>query len=740
MKKIYSNIILVMMAVCCVMMTSCSDDDIAADKYPAPTVSGFSPSKGLPTSIVTINGSNFGNERTERVGRVYFGGVEATDYVSYSDNQIQVRVPEGAESGPIDVWVWKKHVTTEEEFTYIPGAEVKSIEPAEAYPGSEITLLGINFGTFMELPLSDILVEFQTADGSEKVEATSLTETELKVTVPINAKSGALTVYFGDQQTVTTPELTLVGDYTFTLLDYVEKGGTISIAEGNIDSTKDGAWVIYQFKAPATGFFEVNTLTGTTKDGSYLNVDISDNLNVLKTQAENERLTQVMPNTGSWATTAPMTFGTFYLEAGQTYYLRLLFLQDGSTWVGNLGELKITLSADQNAAGGEQTLVFTDFIDKSGTISIAEGNIDSTKDGAWVIFQFKTPLPGLFDVCTQTGTTKDGSSLNIDISDDLNTLKTQAVNENLTKVMPNTGGWAVDAPLTFGPFELKANKTYYMKITFLQEGSTWVGNLHEVKITLSADQNATPVNGGGGGQARDYVLYENNFNNGESYSPFRDSWAWNPCYIKVVDKSLEFYYNQAALDADNRRERRGCEVTCDFKTTKDGWYGFKILLPKGKFPKDLDGSIIAQIFNSGDKNSWAGHLSLNKNQLVMSHRYALIDPTVGTVGTVEWDKWIPVVMYFKAGKNKKGRIKVWMGDNMQEGSPAYDSGAVDFGFGKWVDDETLDGTVSASNEKADYLGCKFGLYVSSGGDRTIRFDDLKVLEGNPAGAFNIVKP
>lgn len=77
---------------------------------------------------------------------------------------------------------------------------------------------------------------------------------------------------------------------------------------------------------------------------------------------------------------------------------------------------------------------------------------------------------------------------------------------------------------------------------------------------------------------------------------------------------------------------------------------------------------------------------------------------------------------------------------MQENNPAYDSGAVNFGFGEWVDDETLDGTVSASNAKADYLGCKFGLYVSSGGDRTIRFDDLKALEGNPAGAFNIVKP
>lgn len=739
MKKIYSNLMLLLMAVFSLTVVSCSDDDLAAAKYPAPTVTDFSPAKGLPTTVVTINGSNFGSERTERVGRVYFGGVEAKEYVSYSDNQIQVRVPDGAESGPIDVWVWKNHVTTESKFTYIPGAEVKSIEPANAYPGSEITLVGINFGTFLSLPLSDIQVEFPTADGTEKVEASSLTETELKVIVPVTAKSGALTVYFGDQQAVTTPELILVGDYTFTLLDYKEKGGTISIDDGGIGSTRNGGWVIYEFKAPATGFFEVNTMTGTTKDGSYLNVDISDNFNALKTQAENENLTQVMPNTGGWSNDVPLTFGTFHLQAGQTYYLRLLFLQDGSTWVGNLHELKITLAADQSAASGEQTLTLLDCVEKSGTISIDEGGIGSTKNGAWVIYEISTPLAGLFDVNVLTGTTKDGSSINVDISEDLNTLKTQTLNDKLTQVMTNSGGWTAVTNQVFGPFELKARKTYYLKLTFLQEGSTWVGNVGEIKITLSADQNATPVNGGGNG-SRDYVLYENNFNQGESYSPFIDGWAWDPCYIKVVDKSLEFYYNQAALDADNRRERRGCEVTCDYNTTRDGWYGFKIFLPEGKFPKDVDGSIIAQIFNCGDRNSWAGHVSLNKNQLVISHRYALIDPTVGTIGTVEWNKWIPVVVYFKAGKNKKGRIKAWIGDNMQENNPAYDSGAVNFGFGEWVDDETLDGTVSASNAKADYLGCKFGLYVSSGGDRTIRFDDLKALEGNPAGAFNIVKP
>ncbi len=597
---------LLAMVLCTASLAACSSDETQGSKYPAPTVTDFSPKTGLPTSIVTIKGSNFGSERSERIGRVYFGGVEAKEYVSYSDTEIQVRVPDGAVSGPLDVWVYKNHVTTTDEFTYIPGAEIKSINPSVAYLGSEITLVGVNFDTFLSMPLSDILVEFQTEDGATKVAANSLTETELKVTVPTNAKSGAMTVYFGDRQTVTTPELTLVGDYTFNLGEYKEASGSIKLAEGCVDNTKDGAWAIYEFQAPATGIFNVTTLAATTKNGSHINIDISDNFSALKTQSTDPQLTRDMVNTGSWNKDEAYTYGPFYLKEGQTYYLRVLFLQDGSSWVGNL---------------------------------------------------------------------------------------------------------------------------------------------HEVKLSLCADQSATPVHGGST-DSRNYVIYENNFNTGTSYYPFTAAWAWEPNYIRVENKYLEFYYNYEALVKDNRRMRRGAEVTCNFATNSEGWYGFKIYLPEGKFPMDEGGIIIAQIFGQGCNNSWAGHLSIDKGTLKLSHRHALIDPVVGTVGQLETNKWYSVVVYFKVGLNNKGRLKAWLGDDMKESAPAYDSGACRFGFGHWLDDEHLDNTGNNAECKAknpdyggkDQIGCKFGLYVSNKTDITIRFDDIKALEGNPAGAFNIVKP
>lgn len=605
MKK-YNNILMYfLLAFIGFAVTACSDDDAVAGKYPAPTITGFSPAEGLPTQVVTITGSEFGSERTDRIGRVYFGGVEAREYVSWSDTEIKVRVPEGGKTGPIGLWVWKNSTETSDEFTCVPGAEITSVNPSPTFPGSQIVINGKNFQYFIDkgLTAKDVTVEFCSEEGTKKVVADALTANSVTVTVPMDAKGGGISVSFGDFQKVNGPEIQLVGDLKLSLMDYLEKSGTITIEESGIGSTKNGAYVIYQFDAPATGLFDVSLMTGTTKDGSSLNVNIGDNLNALKTGALNEKLTHEMKKTGSWATNWKDQWGAFYLEEG---------------------------------------------------------------------------------------------------------------------------------------------KTYYLKITFLQKGSSWVGNIADVGLSISANQNQTPVNGAAK-PSGDYVLYQNDFNSGNLYLPFKDAWAWEPNYIKVVDKYLEFYYNYKALLEDDRRMRRGAEVTCDYKTTTEGWYGFKFYLPEGKFPMTESGIIIAQIFNQGCKNCWAGHLSIDKGELKLSHRNALVDPTVGSLGKLQTNKWYSVVVYFKAGRNKKGHLKAWIGDDMKESSPTYDSGACNFGMGHWVNDGTLDNTGNNSecagyNGTYDQLGCKFGLYVTNKTDITIRFDDLKALEGNPAGAFDIVKP
>ena len=232
-----------------------------------------------------------------------------------------------------------------------------------------------------------------------------------------------------------------------------------------------------------------------------------------------------------------------------------------------------------------------------------------------------------------------------------------------------------------------------------------------------------------------YTLNQSDFTGayGSSYEPFKFSTGWDPCYIRIDNNYLEFYFDQAACDADNRRERRGAEVVCDFSTWSEAWYGYKLFLPEGKFPKDVEGSIITQIFNGGDANTWAGHLVIDNKNLCVSYRgsAAASAEKRETVGELAWNQWIPVVLYYKAGKNNKAEIRVWMGDDMQENSPTLTLTDINLGFGYWLDDNTLNGEVTEDNRVADSLGGKWGLYVQAGGDRIIRFDNLSVLSGNP---------
>lgn len=352
MKKVYNSIMLSVLLLSTVFMgTACSDDndETGLNKYPAPTITEFYPNDGYPSSIVTIKGANFGKERAERIGRIYFGGIEAKEYTDWSDTEIKVRVPDNAMTGNITLWVWKNHTETASKFTCIPGAEIISITPNPTFPGTTITLMGKNFQSFIDKGLTpaDIIVEFKADEGVVTSVCKELTETTLTVDVPSNAVGGNISVKFGELQKVTGPELAFAGDVKFSFMDYVETNGSIKVADGNIDSTKDGAYVIFKFTASVTGLFDVYTLAATMKDGSSLNVNIGDNLNVLRTQELNSLLTKEVVNRGNWTTDTKGIYGPFFLKAATEYYLKVTFLTTSGSWVANLHELGLVFSADQ---------------------------------------------------------------------------------------------------------------------------------------------------------------------------------------------------------------------------------------------------------------------------------------------------------------------------------------------------------------------------------------------------------
>lgn len=401
----------------------------------------------------------------------------------------------------------------------------------------------------------------------------------------------------------------------------------------------------------------------------------------------------------------------------------------------------ITFSFITAKAGNDISITLTDYVTTNGTISVDDGGIGSTKNGASAIYKVKVNNTGIYNAYALFGSKYDGSSLSVDMDVNADVLSGRDIESQLTRQTPGTGSWTPTKRYSFGPFLLKENHEYYLRLTFSQEDDgRWAGNVSELGLQWNEDQSVTDYIPVDVTTDEGYTLYAIDGDNRETIYPFWRGWAWDPNYIEVKDQHFEYYYNQAALDADNRRQRRGCELTCPFKADSEGWYGFRIFLPENDFSKELEGSIFCQLFNNGDRNSWAGHLSLNKEKVVLSYRHALVAPHEATVGDIEWNTWTNFVVHFRVGRNNKGFIRVWMGENIDESTPSLTADDINFGFGDWLDDTHLNSEVTEDNEVADYIGCKFGLYVSSGGDRTILFDDIRALEGNPDGAFQIVSP
>lgn len=550
---------------------------------------------------------------------------------------------------------------------------ISSFTPAEGFTGTEVTITGADFTENSQVFFNETEVE----------EYISRSATSLIVRVPDNASSGRIGIVDGNAFGFSEGEFTYIPSAVIESIstEQAPVGETITINGSN--------------------FFDVGVENIRVLFGSVAGTVIS---------ATSTNIMVIVPE-GAEDGAITVQFGDIQTIAGPEFTV-------GTVQV-SVPDYLIDLSTYETGGG--------DF-------AVDDTSIGSTRNGAWVMYPVTPEADGLYELRAEMSTNQSYNVyVNIDMGTDAEALEERQVNNDLTQQVENLGGWTSWGQHTYGPFRLTGGRTYYVKLSFLADGTSWVCNLTNLTLHYADDQTVGGIDVDNAAE-NTYVLYANDFNEGDMLLPFTPAWAWEPNYIWVENQYAEFYYNQAALDADNRRERRGCELTCDFATTSEGWYGYKIYLPEGSFPKDVDGSIITQIFNNGPSNTWAGHLHINGQTLYVGYRgsaaaEAEIDEEIADL---EWDKWIPVVVNFRAGRNNQGHLRVWVGDNISEDAPTLELENINLGFGNWIDDNTLDGE--------SYLGCKFGLYVSSGGDRTIRFDDLKALEGNPDGAFDIVKP
>ncbi|MEI9979936.1 MAG: IPT/TIG domain-containing protein [Edaphobacter sp.] len=207
-----------------------------------PTVTGIGPATGPTTggTSVTIIGTNFTG-----VTSVNFGAVAATSFVLNSAGTITATAPAGA-VGAVNVTVVTSAGTSATNnadlFTYTvpPTPSITSITPNSGMPGSQVAILGTNFGTSQ----GTSTVTFNNVSAGA---ASQWTPTYIVVNVPVGASTGNVVVTVGGVPSAGLPFTVVSSAPTITSLSQTSAtaggaGFTLTINGTNFVSGATAIW------------------------------------------------------------------------------------------------------------------------------------------------------------------------------------------------------------------------------------------------------------------------------------------------------------------------------------------------------------------------------------------------------------------------------------------------------------------------------------------------------------------
>jgi formylglycine-generating enzyme len=154
-----------------------------------PKITSISPTSQQVGKQMTIDGSNFGASRAD--GYVVFGGVNAIDYYSWSDNKIIVNVPENAKSGNLKVYANSKF-SNEVAYTVLPATVgdpvILGLDASKVQIGTTLGITGQDFG---DSQCANCWVQFGTVKATKY---NSWTNTKIIVVVPDGAITSTVRV------------------------------------------------------------------------------------------------------------------------------------------------------------------------------------------------------------------------------------------------------------------------------------------------------------------------------------------------------------------------------------------------------------------------------------------------------------------------------------------------------------------------------------------------------------------
>ncbi len=159
--------------------------------YVPPVINSFTPTNGVPGTIVTIFGLDFLGATN-----VSFNGASASFSVS-NNNKIVATVPNGATTGPISV-AGPAGTNTSGLLFYLPPV-ITSFIPTHGLPGTNVTIFGTNF-------LGASAVKF---NGTSASVFTVINNGQINTVVPSGATTGPISVVAPAGTAVSSSDFTI---------------------------------------------------------------------------------------------------------------------------------------------------------------------------------------------------------------------------------------------------------------------------------------------------------------------------------------------------------------------------------------------------------------------------------------------------------------------------------------------------------------------------------------------------
>ena len=199
-------------------------------------ITSISPSRVRYNQVVTIRGTAFGSNRgTSRV--IFYGGKEprSSQYVSWSDAQIRVRVPVGARTGNVQV------VTTrgrDSARLTITSPWISSVSPQTGRTNTIVTVSGGNFGSSRgssSVRIGSVAISWFTSWSSSRIQ----------FRIPRNTPPGNLTVRTSEGTSnsvrlgITSPYLTRISPTR------IETGNRLTLTGGNFGTRRSTGYVLF---------------------------------------------------------------------------------------------------------------------------------------------------------------------------------------------------------------------------------------------------------------------------------------------------------------------------------------------------------------------------------------------------------------------------------------------------------------------------------------------------------------